>query len=97
MLFLKSLDKIKAGGISTILQTNIHSKITYHILKYLLYNKLMINGQANKHIIPNTEKTICIYTSKCVCMYVYPCIYTCMNNVLVCMHINIYIYDQNKY
>ena len=76
MLFLKSLDKIKAGGISTILQTYIHSKITYHILKYLLYNKLMINGQANKHIIPNTEKNymyiyfqVCMYV--CIPMYIY--------------------------
>ena len=89
MLSLKSLNKQKAGGVSTILQTYIYSQITYHILKYLLYIKLMINEQANKHIIPNTEITICIYTCMCVCMYVYPCIYTCINSVLVCVHIHI--------
>ena len=89
MLFLKSLDKIKAGGISTILQTYIYSQTTYHKLKFLLYNNIMINEQTNKHIIPNTEITMCIYTSMCVCMYVCPCIYTYINSELVCVHIHI--------
>ena len=85
LLFLKTLNKTVAGRVSTMLQVYT----SYHILKYLLYNKLMINEQANKHKIPKTEITICIYNSMCVCMYVYPRIYTCINSVLVCVHIHI--------
>ena len=89
MLFFKSLNKQKAGRVSTILQTYIYSNITYHMLKYLLYIKLMINELAIKHKIPNTEIIICMYTCMCVCMYVYPCIYAYINSVFVCVHIHI--------
>ena len=49
----------------------------------------MINEQTNKHIIPNNEITICIFNCMCVYMYVCSCIYTCINSVLVYVHIHI--------
>ena len=90
LLFLKTLNKTNAGGVSTILQENMRPQI-YYALTDLLYNILLIDEQANKHIITQTDTIICRYACMCVCMYVYLCIYTCINSMLVCVHIRIYM------